>query len=534
MRTRRTAARTRTRRAAATALAAALLSALSACGDGADDGGTQPAPTAQPDRIVVAAGSEPRTLDPAKASRRSERLVAAATQTPLLTYERRTGDDAAALRPALARELPKLSTDRLEYRFTLRPGLVYADGRLVKASDVERAIAHASRDSTDPITREVLAGITGAPSDDGQTLPGVRTDDRTGVVVIGLDAPDGRLPLVLASPATAPLPELPSDRPEVLPASTRPLRVARVADGAVELVLNPLRAKIGTVPAARTAQISVLGRPATAADLRDGAVGVGFLGADAGDAGDADDRDADDRAGEPVSATSRALWSLVLPASGAFARRGERDEVAEALDRRPLADASAPFRTSCGLLPSWVTGSVTRDDCPPVPVRDTGSALLGTTLRVAVPQASAGATPPTATATTEARTPESVAVRALQSLGATVELVPVEVPEGQVVTGRADAALVRTDPSLPHPAAYLAALAPFDELLAREIPANTERPLTGGGGRWSALERRAVARAVALPIAAELRTASVSRTVDPRSVVLHPVLGLDLAALRLR
>lgn len=151
---------------ACAALAAALSGAMASCGDD-DPGANTPAPSGQPDRVVVATGSAPRSLDPARATRRSETLIAAATQLPLLTYRHRTGDDAAELEPALARDLPRLSDDRLEYRFALRPGLVYSDGRLVTASDVERAIAHASRTATNPRLRAVLSGIVGAPSTDG-------------------------------------------------------------------------------------------------------------------------------------------------------------------------------------------------------------------------------------------------------------------------------------------------------------------------------------------------------------------------------
>lgn len=522
-------------------LAAGLLVGCGSDGGDDGDGNASPRPTGQPNRIVVATGSPPRTLDAAQATRRSEQLIATATQLPLLTYRHRTGDDAADLEPALARDLPRLSDDRLEYRFTLRPGLVYSDGRLVKASDVERAIAHASRTAANPRLRTVLAGIVGAPSTDGETLRGVRTDDRNGAVVVRLRDPDGRVPQTLADPATAPIPELPADDPRVLPAATGPLRVARVAGTSVELVANPLRAKIDTVPAARTAQVSVLGRPARAGETAGGTVGVAF---------DVDGTSSSTRPAT-VTAASGTQWVLLVAASGPFAARADREALAEAIDRRLLADLDAG-RASCGLLPAWTVGATTRDDCPPVPVRSTGQPLLGETVRLGVPPGiptpssereakdlpattpdGATLSGPDAVSRTGAAA-EAIVLRALDEVGAFATANTVASAESALARGELDAALVRIQPRLPHPSDYLRPVGSVDLLVTRQLPEQTSKPLTGAGGAWSDLERRAIDRAVAIPISSESTTVAVGAPVDPSSVVLHPVLGLDLAALRLR
>lgn len=530
---------------AATAL---LIGALAGCGDGGTTGGTEPQPSAQPDRIVVATGSPPRTLDPARATRRSETLIAAATQLPLLTYRHRTGDDAADLEPALARDLPRLSGDRLEYRFALRPGLVYSDGRLVKASDVERAIAHASRHAENPRIRAVLGGIVGAPSVDGETLRGVRSDDRNGAVVVRLRAPNGQLPQTLADPSTAPMPDLPSRDPRVLPPATGPLRVARVARTSVELVANPLRAKIDAVPAARTAQVSVLGRAARTAEITGGTIGVAYVVDRAGTAAGP----------QTVAATSGTQWTLLVASTGPFANRADREALAEAVDRRLVTDVGGAGRPSCGLFPSWVVGATTRDDCPPVPVNETDTPLLGATVRVGVPPSVTdrvtGTTPPATSpdastlagpdaVTRAGSAAQSVVLRALEEIGAsasTQSIPSADTAAGlsdihrELISGDLDAALVRTAPELPHPAEYLRPVAGVDLLVARELAEQTTQPLTGSGGAWSDLERRAIDRAVAIPISSETTTVGVGKPVDPRSVVLHPVLGLDLAALRLQ
>lgn len=245
---------------------------LAGCGSGDDDPQIDSSPT--PQALQVAVTALPRTLDPARATTPSERAVAAAINTPLLTYRRSTDTDAATLEPALAKALPTLSGDHTEYRFTLRPGLLYADGQVVTASDVERSIAHASAHAADAELRAVLSEIVGAPSEDGQTLTGVVSDDATGVVIVKLRRPDSRLPFALADPATAPLPALPSSEAKVLPSSTGPLRVARVTGTTVELVANPLRARIATVPAADATQITLTSRTPTARALASGRVDV--------------------------------------------------------------------------------------------------------------------------------------------------------------------------------------------------------------------------------------------------------------------
>lgn len=540
------------------AFAASLVAAtgLAGCGgDGDDDQGTQPA-TPQP--LTVAVDTLPRSLDPALARSVSERAVATAVHTPLLTYERRTDADAATLEPALARALPELSDDETEYRFTLRPGLLYADGRVVTASDVERAIAHASVVAADPEIREVLGGIIGAPSTDGRTLSGVRSDDRTGAIVVRLRRPDGRVPLALADPATAPLAELPRAGSDALPASTGSLRIARVTSSSVELVTNPLRPRIATVPAARATQISLTDRTVTDASLDRGLVDV-----------DLQPSSIDDLPGgvETAEGATGEVWSLLLSPRGALVDRAARRSLAEAIDRRALddGDGSDGAAPACGLLPGYVTGAVTRDDCPPAPVTPTGAGLTVGGIRLAVPRPSGSAassgsssggsstnasssrrttgaagstssTTPTARSSTDRGTTAALAI-VRSALGSAVaaggEVVATD-PAALLADGRADAALVRTTPSLPHPANWLLPSASVDALLAREIPRLAQGPLTGSADRWSELEERAVDRFVAVPLAVGRRSVLVGRSVSPASVLLHPVLGVDLTALAAR
>lgn len=485
------------------------------CGGGGERSTTPP--NAGPRGATVAVPELPTTLDPAKATSLAERAIAVATQTPLLTYRRATGDDAATLEPALAGDLPTLSTDDREYRFQLRRGLVYADGRLVKASDVERAIAHASVDATDPTVRTTLGSIIGAPSRDGQTLSGVRSDDRTGIVEVRLRHADGRIPFALADPATAPLPELPKG--DAAPASTGPLRIASRTAASIQLAANPLRATISTVPAAKLSQVSIVpgGSPLAAhgvhaADLRAGKVDLEMAVGPSDGIANGITR---------VSGATTSVVSAYLPQAGETASRATRKAIAGSVDARGATSKLGEWAPTCSLVPSFAVGSVERDPCPAPPTDAKKTLLEGRRFRVAVPP------------TPWAEAAKVLVFQAITRLGGDVTTVTAAEPVDEVERGDADIAITRSGPRLPHPSLWLDDAASFDALLAREVPRLTRGPLTGTGGQWSALEKRAVDRAVAIPLLALERPVVIGPQVDRRSVLIHPVLGLDLAALDL-
>ncbi len=497
-------------------LLATLASTVAACGDSGDAPTTPP--DAGPRAATVAVPVLPRSLDPARASTPTERALAVATQTPLLTYRHTTGDDAATLEPALAGALPTLSADTLEYRFQLRRGLVYADGQLVKASDVERAIAHASVVSPDLMLRDALRSIVGAPSDDGQTLSGVRSNDASGVLSVQLRRADGRVPYALADPATAPMPALPKDG--AIPASTGPLRIARATERSIELAANSLRPTVSTVPAARLAQISLVPRrPATNGvtnrELQSGAIDM--------DLSPASPADADPAGGNAwVTGPTTGVVALYLPPQGPTASRTVRRAIADALalPERPLANASV---AACSLIPSFATGSVEREPCPPPPTKSDRSLLAGPPVRIAFQPGD----------TVEPGTTRLL-VDAFAALGNAPTATSAADPLQAVAEGRADVAVLATAPRLAHPWGWLSVAAPLDPLLRREVPRLTRGPLTGTADRWEQLERRAVDRAVAIPLLSVQRRVTVGPSIDRRTVRIHPVLGVDLAAVDVR
>jgi peptide/nickel transport system substrate-binding protein len=134
----------------------------------------------------------PDALDPAL-SRTVEGWTAMfSTYMPLLTYARANGQEGSKVVPGLAESLPKITNDGKTYTLTLRKGLKYADGTPVKASDfastVERMFKLNSAGST--FYTDIVGAEKFAETKSGG-IPGIKTDDKTGQIVIDLVNPRG-------------------------------------------------------------------------------------------------------------------------------------------------------------------------------------------------------------------------------------------------------------------------------------------------------------------------------------------------------
>ena len=104
------------------------------------------------------------------------------------------GPDGATIVPALAKDLPKVSSDGKTYTLTLRTGLKYSDGTPVKASDFKYAI---KRDFLlDSPGVGFFTNIVGADEFSKTKkgdISGITADDATGKITIKLDEAAGRL-----------------------------------------------------------------------------------------------------------------------------------------------------------------------------------------------------------------------------------------------------------------------------------------------------------------------------------------------------
>jgi peptide/nickel transport system substrate-binding protein len=121
--------------------------------------------------------------------------------TPLLTYARAEGRAGTTLIPGLAEALPAISDGGRTYRFTLRPGLRYSDGREVRASDFEHSIKRVLHLKSGGSA--FFEGIAGARryialGSAGGDVSGIKTNDDSREIMIRLDRPDGSFSHVLA------------------------------------------------------------------------------------------------------------------------------------------------------------------------------------------------------------------------------------------------------------------------------------------------------------------------------------------------
>jgi peptide/nickel transport system substrate-binding protein len=127
---------------------------------------------------------------------------------PLLTYKPVSGPGGSAVVPGLARSLPVISADGKRYTVKLRPGLKYATGAPVKASDFQRAIERLFLMGSPGAG--YYSGLVGAErfaeTKRGQ-IAGIVADDAKGTIVFRLGRPRGDFSNILALPFAAPVPE---------------------------------------------------------------------------------------------------------------------------------------------------------------------------------------------------------------------------------------------------------------------------------------------------------------------------------------
>jgi peptide/nickel transport system substrate-binding protein len=126
----------------------------------------------------------------------------------LLGYKHVNGPDGATLVPALATDLPQVSSDGLTYKLTLRKGLKYSDGKPVKATDFRYAI---ERDfQADSPGGGFFANIVGADTFSKTKkghITGIVANDATGAITIKLAKPQGDFQNILATIFAAPVPQ---------------------------------------------------------------------------------------------------------------------------------------------------------------------------------------------------------------------------------------------------------------------------------------------------------------------------------------
>ena len=189
--------------------------------------------------------SSPRDLDPALSYTGGAWDLISVVGDGLVAYKRTGGPDASMLVPDLALALPSATDGATVYRFQLRQGLRYSNGRPVKASDVRASLERVFRLHSPAVA--YYTGIVGGQAcvhkpHACNLAGGIVTDDHVGSVTFHLTAPDPDFLHKLTMPFAFVLPAGSSNRPAAgYPApSTGPYLVGEVRPGRlVRLVRNP-------------------------------------------------------------------------------------------------------------------------------------------------------------------------------------------------------------------------------------------------------------------------------------------------------
>jgi peptide/nickel transport system substrate-binding protein len=214
------------------------VSSVAACGGASGKASSAAGPA------TVVEASPPDSLDPQVGATTASTEATWNVYLGLYTYAHANGSAGTQVIPALASSLPKISTGGSLYTITLRKGLVYSNGKPVKASDFAFAIERAIKLNwgNKGFFTEHIAG--GEAFDEGKasSISGIRANDATGTIAIRLTAPYGPFLNVLAFPAaglvpsSTPMKALPNDPPP----GAGPYEIAHVLPGrSFEERINP-------------------------------------------------------------------------------------------------------------------------------------------------------------------------------------------------------------------------------------------------------------------------------------------------------
>ncbi len=177
-------------------LLAALSVNLAGCGSsGGKEGGT----------LTGSYASFPDYLDPQLSYTVEGWTAMYDTYIPLLTYAHASGVAGSKVIPGLAESLPTISNRGKTYTLTLRKGLKYSNGSAVKASDFGYAMERLFRLNSPgtPFYTDIVGAEEFAKTKRGG-IRGIKTDNKTGRIVIDLIKPRGtfinELGLLFAAP----------------------------------------------------------------------------------------------------------------------------------------------------------------------------------------------------------------------------------------------------------------------------------------------------------------------------------------------
>jgi peptide/nickel transport system substrate-binding protein len=127
---------------------------------------------------------------------------------PLLTYKPASEEEGAEIIPGLAKELPKVTNGGKTYTLFLREGLKYSNGEPIKPGDFKFAVERCflTNSGGSPFYTDIVGAEKFAKTKKGG-ISGIKTNEKTGEIVINLEQPSGTFPNVLALMFVAPVPQ---------------------------------------------------------------------------------------------------------------------------------------------------------------------------------------------------------------------------------------------------------------------------------------------------------------------------------------
>jgi peptide/nickel transport system substrate-binding protein len=185
-------------------LAAVMAIGLVSCGSDSDDSS---AAGKEGGTLTGTYAAFPDYLDPALSYTAEGWTALYNSYIPLLTYKHANGSEGSEVVPGLAKEMPEISADEKTYTLFLRPGLKYSDGTPIKASDFTYAVERAFKVNSggSPFYTGIVGAEKFAETKQGG-IPGIKTDDKTGEIVIQLTKPRGTFTNELGLMFVAPVP----------------------------------------------------------------------------------------------------------------------------------------------------------------------------------------------------------------------------------------------------------------------------------------------------------------------------------------
>jgi peptide/nickel transport system substrate-binding protein len=127
---------------------------------------------------------------------------------PLLTYKAAPEAEGSEIIPGLAKELPKVTNGGKTYTLFLRPGLKYSNGEPIKAGDFKYAVERCflTNSGGSPFYIDIIGAEEFAKTKKGG-ISGIKTNEKTGEIVINLEKPRGTFNNELALMFVAPVPQ---------------------------------------------------------------------------------------------------------------------------------------------------------------------------------------------------------------------------------------------------------------------------------------------------------------------------------------